>query len=246
MKEDFRPISHTYPKGFFGKIIFFLRMSLDFQFLTIYLDLKKQLPYWKGEVLDVGCGQSPYKFLLSENQTNYIGIDTIDSVKFDYNNNSIIHFDGREIPFIDDKFDCVICTEVLEHVFNYQQLIDEISRVMKKGSIGVFTIPWSARYHYIPYDYFRYTPSAIRTMFSSFKKVQITLRGTDLTSITAKIVVLFFRNLYPSEVWRFVFLPFWIILTPILLFAFIVGHISVFFNIGSDSDPLGYTILVEK
>jgi len=246
MKEDFRPISHKYSEGFMGKIMFFFRMLFDFQLLTIYLDLKKQLPFFKGEVLDVGCGESPYKFLLSENQIKYTGIDTIDSNKFDYNNFAIIHFNGKIIPFGDNKFDCVLCTEVLEHVFNYQQLLDEIFRVMKQGSIGVFTIPWSARYHYIPDDYFRYTPSSIKSMFSACKNVKITPRGTDLTSIIAKIVVLFFRNLYPSERWRFVFSPLLIILSPLILITIIVGHISVFFNFGSDSDPLGYTILIEK
>src|SRR5271157_5212360 len=132
MREDFRPISHAYPTGYLGKIIFFLRMLLDFQLLTIFIDLKKHLPHWNGEILDIGCGQSPYKFLLKEKKTSYTGIDTIDSVKFDYNNKSIIHFNGIEIPFNDNKFDGVICTEVLEHVFNYQQIIDEIFRVMKK------------------------------------------------------------------------------------------------------------------
>jgi hypothetical protein len=57
MKEDFRPNKHTQPSGFFGKIIFFIRMLFDFQFLKIYLDLRKQLPFFKGEVLDVGCVQ---------------------------------------------------------------------------------------------------------------------------------------------------------------------------------------------
>ncbi|MEI6696619.1 MAG: class I SAM-dependent methyltransferase [Bacteroidota bacterium] len=246
MNEDFRPIGHANPKGFFSKMTFFLRMLLDFQLLTIYLDLKKQLPIFKGEVLDVGCGESPYKFLLMESHTNYHGIDTIDSHKFDYDNDSITHFNGKDIPFSEDKFDYVLCTEVLEHVFSYQQLINEIFRVMKKGSKGVFTIPWSARYHYIPYDYYRYTPAALQEMFSSFANVQITPRGTDLTSIVAKIIVLFFRNAYPTELWRFVFLPFWIILSPILLISIFIGYLSVFFRIGSDSDPLGYTILVQK
>jgi SAM-dependent methyltransferase len=246
MKEDFRPVRHAYPKGFFGKTKFFLRLLLDLQLLTIYLDLKKQLRFFKGEVLDVGCGQSPFKFLLQPDKTNYQGIDTVDSDKFDYNNKTITHFDGKVIPFTDDKFDYLLCTEVLEHVLNYQKLIDEMFRVMKEGSTGVFTIPWSARYHYIPNDYFRFTPSIIKTMFGSFSKVQITPRGTDLTSIAAKIVVLFSRNLYPSDIWRFVFLPFWIILLPILLLSLFIGYLSLLFRIGSKNDPLGYTIVVEK
>jgi SAM-dependent methyltransferase len=246
MKEDFRPFRHKKPSGFLSKIIFYLRMLFDLQFLTIYLDLKKKIPFFKGEVLDVGCGQSPYQFLLSEEKTNYYGIDTIDSEKFDYNNKSIIHFNGREIPFDNDKFDCVLCTEVLEHVLDYQQLVDEILRVMKKDATGIFTIPWSARYHYIPFDYFRFTPSSIKKMFANFNNVQITPRGTDLSSITSKIVVFYYRNLYPSDKWKFIFLPFWVLVSPFFAISVFIGLLSVLFRIGSDNDPLGYTIIVTK
>ena len=246
MPEKFRPVSNTPPDTFTGKIKFYGRMLLDLQILTIFKAVKKELPYYKGNVLDIGCGQSPYNFLLNKSQTTYFGIDIVDAEKFDYNNSIITPFNGEDIPFENDKFDAIICTEVLEHVANYQKLTDEMYRVMKPGGRGIVTIPWSARYHYIPWDYFRYTPSSLKTIFSKFSSAEITPRGTDIVAIGNKIIVLFFRNLIPDKAWKWLFVPIWIGLTPILFTAIVVAHLAIIFNIGTEEDPIGYTILIRK
>src|SRR6185369_5307536 len=190
-------------------------------------------------------GQSPYRFLLSK-ETNYFGIDIADADRFDYRNPLIIPFNGEDIPFEDGKFDAFLCTEVLEHVEKYQKLTDEIFRVLKSGGSGIVTIPWSARYHYIPWDYFRYTPSSLRTIFSKFSSVVINTRGTDISVIGSKIIVLFFRNLLPSKLWKWLLVPVWIIFSPVLLVTIIISHISLLFNFGSTDDPLGYTLIIKK
>jgi ubiquinone/menaquinone biosynthesis C-methylase UbiE len=246
MKEGFRPVSNIGPEGLFGKIKFYGRLLLDFQTLTALLDLRNVLPNFKGDVLDVGCGQGPYRFLLDKTQTKYYGIDIVDADKFDYNNPDITPFNGQDIPFEDGKFSGLICTEVLEHVENYQKLINEMHRVMKAGGTGIITIPWSARYHYIPWDYFRYTPSSLKTMFAGFSEAKITNRGTDVTVIANKVIVMFFRNLIPVVAWKWILVSIWILLTPILALVVIMGHLSVLFNLGTDEDPLGYTIVVRK
>ena len=246
MSEGFRPKSNTPPIDFMGKVKFYGRMVLDLQILTIYRDIKKTIPAFKGNVLDVGCGQSPYKFLLDGTQTKYFGIDIVDADKFDYDNSDITPFNGEDIPFEEGKFDGVICTEVLEHVQNYQKLINEMHRVMKTGATGIITIPWSARYHYIPWDFFRYTPSSLKTMFSAFSEAKIQNRGTDIPNIANKIIVIWFRNLLPAKIWKWLFVPVWIVFSPILIFAVLLAHVSLWFNLGSDEDPLGYTIIVKK
>ena len=245
MAEKFRPRSNTPPGSAIGKIKFYGRMILDLQLFTIYRDIKKEIPYYDGNVLDVGCGLSPYRFLLKPG-VNYFGIDIADAEKFDYSNPAITPFNGEDIPFEDQKFDAFICTEVLEHVEKYQQLTDEMYRVLKKDGKGIVTIPWSARYHYTPWDFFRYTPSSLKKMFGRFSSVVIKPRGTDISVIGSKIIVLFFRNLLPRELWKYLLIPVWILLSPVLLLAIAVSHLSLIFNLGSDEDPLGYTILVKK
>lgn len=246
MTEKFQPISNTPPTGFAGKIKFYGRMLLDLQILTIYRDIKKRLPSYSGNILDIGCGQSPYRFLLNKEQTHYYGIDIIEASEFGYDNNDITSFDGRNIPFADDFFDAVICTEVLEHVQDFQYLVNEIYRTTKNGAEIIVTVPWSARYHYIPYDYFRYTPTSLKTMFCKFSEVIIQPRGTDIAVIGSKIIVLFFRNFFPVEKWKYIFLPFFLAILPVLLIAVVIAHLALFFSIGSNEDPLGYTILIKK
>ncbi len=246
MAEKFRPVSNTPPSSLTGKLKFYGRMLLDLQILTIFRHVRKQLPTYRGNVLDIGCGQSPYNFLLDTSQTKYYGIDIVDADKFDYNNSHITPFNGQDIPFEDDKFDAVICTEVMEHVEGYQRLTDEMYRVMKTGARGIVTIPWSARYHYIPWDYFRYTPSSLKTIFSRFSSVEIIPRGTDIAAIASKVIVLFFRNLIPAQAWRWLFVPFWVMMSPVLMVTVLVAHIALLFNLGAEEDPLGYTILITK
>lgn len=246
MNEQFQPISNTPPIGMTGKIKFYGRMLLDLQILTIFKDVKKYLPGYQGNVLDIGCGQSPYKFLLDSAKTKYFGIDIIEANSFGYNNPDITSFDGKNIPFADGTFDAVICTEVLEHVQDYQYLINEIYRTSKSNADVIVTIPWSARYHYIPYDYFRYTPSSLKTMFSSFTKVEIKPRGSDFSVISSKLIVLFFRGLFPKKKWHILLIPILLIFSPILIIAIVNAHLAIIFNLGSQDDPLGYTILLKK
>jgi SAM-dependent methyltransferase len=246
MPECFRPVSNTPPVGFWGRLKFHGRMIPDLQILTIYRDMKASMRSLTGNVLDVGCGQSPYKHLLDPGTTKYFGIDIAAAYKFDYCNPDITPFHGEVIPFESEMFSGLVCTEVLEHVQNYQKLIEEMYRVMRKGGKGIITIPWSARYHYIPYDFFRYTPATLKTMFASFSVVRIKPRGTDVVTIVSKFIVLWFRNLRPSTVSGWVCLPFWIALSPILLVAVALGHLSLLLKVGSEDDPLGYTIIVTK
>lgn len=246
MSEQFQPISNTPPVGIGGKLKFYGRMLLDLQILTIFKNVKQYLPGYKGNVLDIGCGQSPYRFLLDPTTTKYFGIDIVDAKNFGYDNPDVIPFDGKNIPFEDSKFDGIICTEVLEHVEEYQYLINEMYRASKEKADIFVTIPWSARYHYIPYDYFRYTPSSLRTMFARFSEVRIIPRGTDLAVIGSKMVALFVRGFFPDRIWKYIFLPFFLLGLPLLILSLIVAHLAILFNLGSSDDPLGYTIIAKK
>ena len=244
--EDFKPRRHLPPTGFFNAIRFTVRLMVDVQVVSVYRHVKSFLPAVRGKLLDAGCGESPYRFLLPENKIDYFGIDIARADAFDCRRTDIALFDGKRIPFDDEFFDAVLCTEVLEHVEDPQTFLSEIHRVLKPDGKALITIPWSARYHYIPHDYFRYTPSALKKLFSAFKEIKIFPRGTDVTAIMSKIIVLFFRNIFPRKKWRYVFFPFWLMATPLIICALILGHVSLLIKVGSDSDPIGYTVIVKK
>jgi len=65
-----------------------------------------------------------------------------------------------------NKFDAITCFNVLEHIYNYKNLIKESHRVLRQGGLFVGGTPFLINYHADPHDYFRYTHEAINRMFS--------------------------------------------------------------------------------
>lgn len=61
------------------------------------------------------------------------------------------------LPFRDQGFDAVVCSEVLEHVPNPPRVVQEICRVLKKDGSVFICVPFLNRIHADPYDYGRYT-----------------------------------------------------------------------------------------
>jgi ubiquinone/menaquinone biosynthesis C-methylase UbiE len=245
--EDFKPISVKYDASWLGRVLFAIRCLVDLQVRTVYAFLRRTVPAMHGKVLDVGCGESPYAHLLTE-RASYTGVDVIEANQFGMTGrNEIISFDGRTLPFSNDYFDHIICTEVIEHVEEPKTFVAELRRVLRNGGTLVATIPFSARVHHEPYDYQRFTPWGLKRLFADFKEVNISARGSDLVSIAAKLVVVAARLARPkldaSLIWR---LPTFIIIAPLLVFGMLVAHAALAFDLGSKSDPLGYSIVCLK
>ncbi len=251
--EGFQPRAQWPPSTPITRLLFYLRLTADLQTNSIYRDLRKHLTGFSGKLLDIGCGSSPFRHLLDPTISKYHGIDVKEASSFGYRNPHAIYYDGKVIPFADQFFDGVLCTEVLEHVLEPSELIGEMHRVLKRGGLGIITVPWSARVHYKPFDYHRYTPSALETIFQPFDYQMISSRGTDVSSIASKIVVCYIRNLLRikrSDIKNCLFAPLRVLNAllgiPILLVALILGHCGILFGLGSMDDPLGYTIIVKK
>lgn len=49
--------------------------------------------------------------------------------------------DALSLPFADDSFDKIICSEVLEHIPDYRSALAEIRRVLKPGGILAASVP---------------------------------------------------------------------------------------------------------
>ena len=247
MTERFQPPAHTAPDTAIHKIAYAARLAVDFQFRTIYRDMKRFLPGVSGKVLDIGAGPSPFKHLLRPEVTQYVGLDIHGAETFGYTNQEVVRFDGAHIPFETDSVDHFICTEVLEHVEDPLPLVREMHRILKPGGNGVMTVPWSARYHYIPFDYHRFTPSKLGAISSIFSAVSVEPRGTDLTVIVSKVIVAYARLLVPRRrTLLLVTLVPALLLAPVVGLLVICGHVSILLGIGSTDDPLGYTVWVQK
>jgi ubiquinone/menaquinone biosynthesis C-methylase UbiE len=117
-----------------------------------------------NEVLDVGCGESPYKHLFDKHK--YTGLDIELSGHAGVNMAADIYYDGKEFPLVSNSFDAVICTEVITHSFDQDLLINEILRVTKPQGLIFVTTPFLWLENEAPYDNNRFTLFGIVNRFS--------------------------------------------------------------------------------
>ena len=133
-----------------------------------------------GKLLDVGCGSKPYEKLFRVDQ--YVGLE-IDSPQSRARAFADYFYDGNFFPFEDASFDSVLCNQVLEHVFNPDQFLSEILRVLKPNGTLLLTVPFVWDEHDQPNDYARYSTFGLRYLFerNGFSVVYQEKIGADAT-----------------------------------------------------------------
>ncbi len=61
--------------------------------------------------------------------------------------------DITSIPEPDASFDAILCTEVLDHVPDPTEALDEFVRLLKPGGKLILTAPFASLVHFAPYHY---------------------------------------------------------------------------------------------
>lgn len=121
---------------------------------TLYQENKRMAAHVCGRVLDVGCGRKPYRSLVRCEE--YIGLER-DTPENRSQNVADLFYDGGILPVADASFDWVLCNQVLEHVFNPDQFLAEIARVLKRDGGLLLTVPFLWDEHEQPHDFARYS-----------------------------------------------------------------------------------------
>jgi ubiquinone/menaquinone biosynthesis C-methylase UbiE len=109
-----------------------------------------------GTVLDYGCGNMPYRTLFEAKFGTYVGCDVPGNDKAD----SVLGPHG-EIPTDSESVDCVLSTQVLEHVDDPQRYLKEAYRVLNRAGTLILSTHGIWPYHPHPTDYWRWTRTGL-------------------------------------------------------------------------------------
>ncbi|MDY6917079.1 MAG: class I SAM-dependent methyltransferase [Chloroflexota bacterium] len=150
-----------------------------------------------GDVfLDAGCGEGRHSFEAcrrngggivcsmdldydSLQKTHYV-LDYMDSQNEANGNWNVLLADALRLPFKDDCFDKIICSEVLEHVQDEEQGIREFVRVLKPGGLLAVTVPTyltEAVYWKLDSDYYNHPGGHVR-IFTAQELVALLKRNS--------------------------------------------------------------------
>ena len=125
-----------------------------------------------ARVLDAGAGEAPYRELFSMHE--YVTCDWTNSPHPGARRVDIVAPLDR-LPVDDKCFDAVVSTQVLEHVASPAAVLRELKRVLVPGGRLWLTVPFVGELHEEPFDYYRYTPYALRHLLegASFSGIEV-------------------------------------------------------------------------
>lgn len=113
-----------------------------------------------GLLVDIGCGVRPYQHCFAH--CRYVGLEVTQESPHGSARRPDVQFDGRTLPLRDGSTDAILCTQVLEHVFEPSDFLSELRRVLKPGGRLLLTVPFVWDEHEQPFDYARYTSFGLR------------------------------------------------------------------------------------
>ncbi|GAB4446660.1 MAG: hypothetical protein Fur0028_01290 [Bacteroidales bacterium] len=209
---------------------------------ALFKTLKKSFNEISGNVLDFGCGSSPYKSLIKFEK--YVGVDFANENHPVGNSVIDIFYDGSILPLEAESFDSIICTEVFEHIPNLDKILKELHRVLKHEGKILLSVPFVWNEHEIPNDYQRFSRFGIRLLLENNGFKILTVQKTSRTIHT--ITQLWTNAIHLAFFTRFFMLNYlinFIIVFPFNLVGWILGWII------PDKKkrlPLNIVILAEK
>lgn len=122
--------------------------------------------------------------------------------------------DAHNLPFKDESFEMVACSEMLEHADSPQKVIDEIRRVLKPGGRVVLTTRFAFPVHDAPHDYWRFTPYGLRKLFAEFEVIEVATDGGPFYAIAVQLQRILFQTDLPKVIKGILYLA--IIILPYL------------------------------
>jgi SAM-dependent methyltransferase len=109
-------------------------------------------------VLDLGCGFGRHAYEFARRGARIVALDyghdevvqvratlgamgEAGEIDLGANPVAVVEGDALHLPFAEDTFDRVICSEVLEHLLDDERAMAELARVLKPGGTMAVTVP---------------------------------------------------------------------------------------------------------
>jgi SAM-dependent methyltransferase len=151
--------------------------------LRLFLDRYTNQSF--DQLLDYGCGGSPYRSLFKSSR--FLRADYVDCGGVD----CLIAEDGT-LPLPDACCDGVLSTQVLEHVYSPQTYLAEAFRVLRPGGKLILSTHGIWEDHGCPYDFWRWTADGLardleRAGFKVTKTYKITTGGRAILFLFSQV-----------------------------------------------------------
>ena len=140
-----------------------------------------------GKTIDLGAknGKASYYrfFNLDSDEINFVDINPLES--------HVLNLDlEKNLPIKEKSYNSVIAINLFEHIFNIQNLIEEIYRILDDKGKLIGSTPFIKEYHADLFDYYRYTQDFYKKAFEKvgFVNIKLILVGQGVFHLVAENV----------------------------------------------------------
>jgi len=174
---------------------------------------KKLLPSGSFKVLDVGSGLGEFSDIMKTRGYEVVCIDGnkrfVKRTREKGFESYICDFEKEKFPFDTGEFDGVVCLETIEHIWNVENLLKEIKRVLRPNGWLVLSTPnynfWKFRIEHLFGKLYPPSNTTRHKRFYSFNTLVIELKSHGFRvedylaiSIVPKIGIRFTTRIFPN------------------------------------------------
>ena len=177
-----------------------------------------------GRALDIGCGARQYEKFFNKT-SEYIGLE-IETELQEKRKIADYFYDGKKIPFEDSSFDAVLSFQVFEHVFEPQEFLSEVKRVLKPGGNFLITVPFIWDEHEAPNDFGRYSSYGLKHLFkkNNFEIIKFEKSTIGIECIFQLLICQIEKKIFTNSIFFNYLIKFFII-SPLNILAKILNFI---------------------
>lgn len=191
----------------------------------------------RGCVIDLGCGEAPYKEEIEEIADQYIAVDWPAS-RHDASRVDVFTDISKSLPFRDSAADTVVAFQVLEHIPEPELFLAECFRILRSGGTLFLTTPFMWHVHEAPDDYYRFTRYGLDYLLKKSGFIEIEIK--EATGFWQMLVL---KLNYHTT--RFAWGPLRVLWIPVWWLGQILSPVLDRFD-KRPEETAGYTMLAKK